>query len=145
MAVSPKDILDQAKIGQSRSSVLNPLQWTLAILIAGIVSLLMAHGPNWLTIVLAALLSTTCAVFLCAFLYFMVKDPDALRSEPFYLTKFAMDQRLITPALETALTRLEHEVSGGRGVEIKEARELKTRRRAKAAANAESIPQGQTS
>jgi hypothetical protein len=80
---SVKDFLRLADIGRSRSSILNQLQWTMAILIAGIVAFQLAHSPSWLSIFLAVLLALTIAVFLFAFLYFMLTRPHSLRSESF--------------------------------------------------------------
>lgn len=78
-----KDFLRLADIGRSRSSILNQLQWTMAILIAGIVAFQLAHAPSWLSIFLAVLLALDAAVFFIAFLYFMLKRPHSLRSESF--------------------------------------------------------------
>jgi len=78
-----KDFLRLADIGRSRSSTLNQLQWTMAILIAGIVTFQIAHAPSWLSIFLAVLLALDIAVFFIAFLYFMRKRPHSLRSESF--------------------------------------------------------------
>lgn len=83
-APSPvKDFLRAADIGRSRSSILNQIQWTMAILIAGIVALQFARTASWLTILFAALLSLHSALFLISFIYFMLKRPHSLRSESF--------------------------------------------------------------
>ena len=55
----------------------------MAILIAGIVAFQLAHAPAWLSIFLAIILGLDVAVFLGAFLYFMLKRPHSLRSESF--------------------------------------------------------------
>ncbi len=78
-----KDFLRLADIGRSRSSTLNQLQWTMAILIAGIVAFQFAHAASWLSIFLAVLLALNFVVFFIAFLYFMRKRPHSLRSESF--------------------------------------------------------------
>ena len=80
---SIRDFIHAADIGRSRSSILNQLQWTMAILIAGIVALQLVHAPTWLVVFLATLLGLDGAVFLSAFLYFMLKRPHSLRSETF--------------------------------------------------------------
>jgi hypothetical protein len=78
-----KGFLRAADIGRSRSSILNQIQWTMAILIAGIVALQFVRAANWLTILFAALLSVHSVLFLIAFIYFMLKRPHSLRSETF--------------------------------------------------------------
>jgi hypothetical protein len=50
---------EQANIGQSRSSVLNPPQWMVVIMVAGLTGFVFAHAPNWLIILMAVLLSAT--------------------------------------------------------------------------------------
>jgi hypothetical protein len=78
-----KGFLRAADIGRSRSSILNQIQWTMAILIAGIVALQFARAASWLTVLFAALLSLHSVLFLIAFMYFMLKRPHSLRSESF--------------------------------------------------------------
>ena len=80
---SIREFIRAADIGRSRSSILNQLQWTIAILIAGIVAFQVAHAPTWLSVFLAIVLGLDAAVFLTAFLYFMLKRPHSLRSESF--------------------------------------------------------------
>ena len=76
---SIRDFIRAADIGRSRSSILNQLQWTMAILIAGIVAFHVARAPTWLSILLAIVLGLDAVVFLGAFLYFMLKRPHSLR------------------------------------------------------------------
>jgi hypothetical protein len=90
---SVKDFLRLANIGGSRSSILNQLQWTMVILIAGIVTLQFAHSSNWLTIFLAVLLALDILIFFIAFLYFMLKRPHSLRSETFDYKMSALIQK----------------------------------------------------
>jgi Flp pilus assembly protein TadB len=80
---SVKDFLRLADIGRSRSSILNPLQWTMVILIAAIVALQFAHAPSWLSILFATLLVLDMALFFIAYFYFMRQRPHSLRSESF--------------------------------------------------------------
>jgi preprotein translocase subunit YajC len=108
-----KDFLRLADIGRSRSSILNQLQWTMAILIAGIVAFQLAHSPAWLSIFLAVLLALDAAVFLLAFLYFMLKRPHSLRSESF-------DYRM-TQLIEKRSVQME----AGQYEELSEVSELK--------------------
>lgn len=93
MPVAPKNVFKDDKEGQARSSVLNPLQWMTGICIGGITSLLAAHAPNWILITLASMLASVFTIFLCAYLFFMLRAPDALRSERYGLTKHEMNLR----------------------------------------------------
>jgi hypothetical protein len=89
------DWFRQSEIGQSRSSVLNPLQWGLVILIGGAVGSHLAGSPQWITTLLALAVVANFILFIFAYIYFMAKDPDALRSESYSLSKLAIQRGLI--------------------------------------------------
>jgi hypothetical protein len=92
-------LLQQANIGQSRSSVLNPLQWLLVILVAGIVLCVWLHSPSWLVTLFAVMVVLVLLLFLGSYIYFMRKNPDALRSEQFSLSKLAIERGLVGDSL----------------------------------------------
>ena len=89
-----KLLADKTDIGHSRTSVLNPLQWTLVILFLGLCILVAANADYW--IILAVLICTLLcfALLAAAYIFFMFKNPDALRSEDFSLHKLAMEKGL---------------------------------------------------
>lgn len=99
MPFSLSYLLQQANIGQSRSSVLNPLQWMLVILIFGIAVCLPFHSPNWLIILFAAMLVSVLVLFLAAYVYFAWTNSDALRSEQFSISKLAIERGLVGDSL----------------------------------------------
>src|SRR5712692_1602050 len=90
-----KALFQRADIGQSRSAITNPLQWAIAILIAGILLLWRAVDPGWILAVLTIFLCLFMLLFIGAYIYFSVKNPDALRSEHFALSKIAIEHGLI--------------------------------------------------
>jgi hypothetical protein len=92
-------LIDQANIGQSRSSVLNPIQWLLVILLAGTCLCLLAHSPLWLMIVLGVGIALALLLFFGAYIYFGKTNSDALRSESYSLTKLAIQNRLLGDSL----------------------------------------------
>jgi len=79
--------------GQARSSALNPLQWMTGICMGGLTSLLAASASNWIVITVVGMLALVFTTFLVAYIYFMLNDADALRSEGYGLTKHEMDLR----------------------------------------------------
>lgn len=87
--------LKHASIGQSKTSVLNPVQWLLVILFAGEGLLLWLHAPAWLMIVVGVGIATVLLLFVAAYLYFMRINPDALRSEGYVLSKLALEKRVL--------------------------------------------------
>ena len=99
MALSLGYLLQQANIGQSRSSVLNPLQWMLVILVFGIGICLLFHAPTWLVVLFAVMVALALALFLLAYVYFARVNPDALRSEQFSLSKLAIEKGLLGDSL----------------------------------------------
>ena len=94
-----ESLLRQARIGQSRSSVVNPLQWTLVILISGLLALVFAHAPEWLIRLFAYAIGLVVVLLVAAYLFFMIKNPDALRSEKFSLMKTAMEKKVLGDSL----------------------------------------------
>jgi hypothetical protein len=92
-------LLQQANIGQSRSSVLNPLQWMLVILVFGVVACLLCHAPLWLVILFAGMLALVFVLSLLAYVYFARVNPDSLRSEQFSLSKLAIEKGLVGDSL----------------------------------------------
>lgn len=84
--------LEQAFARHSRSTVMNPLAWLIAVLLAGVSACVVSHSPQWLLILLGVFLSASVLIFLSLFIYFAFKSPDLLRSEKFYLTKMAIEK-----------------------------------------------------
>src|SRR6266404_2714739 len=112
MFKSLRPFLQLAQIGQARSSVINPLQWTLVILMFAVLALVIAHGPDWLLKFFAITLAVVLALLIFAYLYFMFKNPDALRSENYSLVKTAIEKRVVGDSL-TGLREIVDTFEGG--------------------------------
>ena len=95
-SVPPTDILrllfEQAHVQGSRSTVLNPLGWALAILLSTLVGCQFAHAERWISIALGIGSGVTLCMYLAAYVYFAIRDPDALRSERYSLSKLAIER-----------------------------------------------------
>jgi membrane protein implicated in regulation of membrane protease activity len=89
-----KQFLQQASEEGSRSTVLKPLGWMMAILIAATISGF-SFCPAWVGILFAVFAGLTMALYLFAYLYFMFTDKDALRSETYSIQKLAIERNLI--------------------------------------------------
>ena len=113
-----QSLIQQASARGSRSTALNPLQWTIAILLAGISGSIWAGSPNWVSILLAVLTGVTVTVYLSAYVFLLLKDRDALRSERFTLSKLAIEKGLIGDNL-TGLFE-EAEIGSGAMIESQE-------------------------
>src|SRR2546430_16148156 len=90
-----KSFFHLAEIGQSRSSITNPLQWTMVILVGGILLMSLIGLPLWIITSLLCCLFVVLGLFVYAYLYFMHKAPDVLRSEHYHLSKMAIEHGLV--------------------------------------------------
>jgi uncharacterized membrane protein len=95
-----KSLLQQAQIAQSRSSVINPLQWALLILVVLLLALgAEARTPPWLLVGAAASLGLALLFLLAAYVYFAMTNPDSLRSESYSLVKTALEKKYLGDSL----------------------------------------------
>jgi hypothetical protein len=119
-----KLLSNQANIGQSRSSILNPLQWMTVILVGGLASFIYAHAPDWLIVLMAVLLSLTFGLFALGFIYFMIREPGALRSENYALLKVAMDKGYFTEETVAQLAGQERKIEKGEAIIVNDADDI---------------------
>jgi hypothetical protein len=82
--------LEQASATGNRSTVLQPLNWLMCLLAAGMLSsAYIEKCPPWIPVLFGVGLSLCVVVFICGFVFFSYTNPDALRSERFTLSKIA--------------------------------------------------------
>jgi hypothetical protein len=79
----------------SRSDILRPIAWLIGILTTTTVLLVVAQAPEWLLFLIAGLLVAMIALYGFAYLFCLVSDRDALRSENYSLQKMAIEHNLI--------------------------------------------------
>ncbi len=79
----------------TRSTALHSLQWALGLLLAALPHTILAKAPEWMLVALLVAIAIVLAVFLGAYIYFLVRNPDALRSEQFTLSKLAIEKGLV--------------------------------------------------
>lgn len=87
-----RSFLQQAVVRGVRSTVMNPLEWLIAMLLAGIALCLYYQAPDWLLILLAIFVAMVVTMFIVMYLYFALKTPDSLRSERFTLSKMIIEK-----------------------------------------------------
>lgn len=87
--------LSQASATGEKSTALQPLGVLSGTLILGLVLAPIWNAPIWSLVVLAVLLCCTVVLYLASYTYFAFKNPDALRSEKFTLSKMAIEKNLI--------------------------------------------------
>jgi hypothetical protein len=92
---SIRDFFERTDASGTKSTALQPLLIGNAILSAAIGVALKAGAATWLLAVMALLLFACVVTFIGAYIFFMIRNPDALRSERFSLNKMAMERGLI--------------------------------------------------
>ena len=100
-----REYLEHASGSGRRSTVLSTLIVMGGVLLVGLVGSLWASAPEWLLKWLVALIVGDAVLFGVAFIYFMFKSPDALRSESFELEKMAMERGLFGDSLHGAFVQ----------------------------------------
>lgn len=88
-------MLEQAdRVVHSRSSVLVPLQWLLIILAVFFLALIPIHAPAWAQIGEGVCFGLILILSVAAYVFFVIRNPDGLRSEQYSLSKYASEQGL---------------------------------------------------
>ena len=95
-----RQYLEHASGSGRRSTAVSTLIVMGGVLLAGLVASVLFDAPQWLLEWLVGLVVGDAALFGIAFLYFMLKSPDALRSESFELEKMAMERGLFGDSLQ---------------------------------------------
>ena len=89
------DLLEKATAQTSRSTVVGPLIVVLGILLAGTLGSFLVGAPLWLNLGLSISSALILFLFGGAYLYFMFRSPDALRSEKFSIQKMVIERGLL--------------------------------------------------
>lgn len=90
-----RNFLQQDHGRGARSTVLHPLQWSLGLTAGALVIGAGTGAPAWVLVVLAGLLGLFAVGMMVAFFYFAKKDPQALRSERYSLSRLAIERGLV--------------------------------------------------
>jgi hypothetical protein len=79
----------------SRSDMLRPLAWLIGMLLTATVGMAAGRAPNWLLVLMSIVLVAVIALYGTAYVFCLLKDRDALRSESYSLHKLAIEQGLL--------------------------------------------------
>lgn len=90
-----RQILEHATAKGSRSTVLTALMTMSAFLLPATLLSFYINAPSWLGITLTSFLGITILLFLSSYIYFMLTNPDALRSEKYTIQKMAIESGLV--------------------------------------------------
>lgn len=93
--VIPPNFISHASAQGARSTALHALQWVLGLLLSALPFLVWAGAPLWILVTAMSAIVVVLLVFLVTYVYLLFRNPDALRSENFTLSKLAMDKGLL--------------------------------------------------
>jgi hypothetical protein len=91
------------------------MQWTFVISLCALLLSILFHAPLWLLIFFASIVGAVVLLLIASCVFFMFKDPDALRSERYSLVKTAIERRLVGDNL----TGLREVIETFEGAELK--------------------------
>ena len=78
-----------------KSTALQPIIYLVLTLLTALIASFQVDAPLWISICLFSLIVASLVLFGFSYIYFMITNPDALRSEKFNITKFAMERGLV--------------------------------------------------
>jgi hypothetical protein len=87
--------LSRALVQGRRSTVLQPLLWLLGTSVIALLTAIRLGSPDWIAILLAVFSAIAFALACLGFVWFAVKDPDALRSERFTIEKMRLQKQIL--------------------------------------------------
>lgn len=90
-----QSFLSRSDAKGTRSTALHSLQWALGLLLASLPPSLLANAPDWLLVTLLCSIAIVLLVYIGAFVFLLIRNPDALRSEQFTLSKMALEKGLV--------------------------------------------------
>ena len=90
-----REALEQYAAKGSRSTALKPIHWYLGVTGSVALGSIQLSAPTWITLVCVSVFGLGAVMFLAAYTYFALKNPDALRSEKYVLGKMAMEKSLM--------------------------------------------------
>ena len=96
--------LEQATAKGSKSTILKPLGWMMGICISATLTSAHFKLPEWVMYLFAGFSCITMALYLIAYLYCLVKDRDALRSETYSIQKMAIEKGFVGDDISGSLS-----------------------------------------
>jgi hypothetical protein len=88
----------------SRSTVLRPLGWLLALCATGSLGSVSVSAPVWLTVLFAVGAGLSILIYLAAYGYCLLKSPEALRTESYSIQKLAIEKSFRGDSLTGVVT-----------------------------------------
>ena len=87
--------LQEALSKGTKSTVIKPLGWLIALCLSGSIGTFYSRGPAWIGTMLGIFAAIAILAYLAFYTYFALTDPDALRSESYSLQKLALEKGFV--------------------------------------------------
>ena len=98
-----KALLSRSDASGSKSTILQPLTWFIAILLATLAILFKIQAPIWICSILTGIILLIVVLFVFAYVYCLFVDRDALRSESFSIRKMEIEKGILMGDNSTGL------------------------------------------
>jgi hypothetical protein len=104
-----RTFLEHATAQGSRSTVLKPVGWMMLICISATLSAFYLRAQLWLVIMFAVFSGLTMLLYLGTYIYCLLTDKEALRSETYSIQKMAIEKGFVG---DDIIGQLRAEISG---------------------------------
>ncbi|MGO9145539.1 MAG: hypothetical protein ACLQDF_04150 [Desulfomonilia bacterium] len=91
--------MEQASAKGSRSTILRPIGWMMPICVASTLSSIYLNSPIWLICMFAIFCGLTMVLYLGSYIFCLLTDKDALRSETYSIQKMAIEKGFVGDSL----------------------------------------------
>jgi hypothetical protein len=85
-------VLQQATAQGSKSTVLRPLGWLAGICVTALLGCIRFKAPDWIGIPVLCFLGLTILLYLTSYVYCLLTDKEALRTETYLIQKTAIEK-----------------------------------------------------
>ncbi|MDE0087611.1 MAG: hypothetical protein OXU23_17950 [Candidatus Poribacteria bacterium] len=89
----------EASAKGAKSTALQSLHWVIGMLLTSIPIMAWVDAPSWILIAISSAFGLVLVTFIGAYIFLLIKNPDALRSESYTLSKMAIERGLIGDSL----------------------------------------------
>ena len=89
----------EASAKGAKSTALQSLHWGIGMLLTSIPIMAWVDAPSWILIAISSAFGLVLVTFIGAYIFLLIKNPDALRSESYTLSKMAIERGLIGDSL----------------------------------------------
>lgn len=99
--------MEHAQAQGARKNALASLGWLIALLLPAMMVSLYLDLATAFIVILVGAFCVAFVLFVAAYIYFMLKNPDALRSEKYVISKMVIDKGLVGDDLKGLILGLD--------------------------------------